>query len=74
MYERMGKAHEQLSGLTVVETDDLLGGGVGDKFMDAVNQLRARVNVGKWQELTVSATEYGGRTLRQDRATPSRSP
>ena len=44
MHERVGNDQDQLSGLIVVETDDLLGGGVGDKFMDAVSKLRTRFN------------------------------
>ena len=39
MYEKMhGKEKPQLSGLIVVETDDLLGGGIGPKFHLAVEQ------------------------------------
>ena len=55
----------QLSGLLVVETDDLLGGGIGDKFHRAVDQLKRRLKFGKWIVLQEKATEYGGRTLKQ---------
>ena len=65
MYERMGSNKDELSGLIVVETDDLLGGGVGDKFLEAVAKLKNKFNFGKWKNLSESATEYGGRTLMQ---------
>lgn len=68
MYEKMnGKDKPQLTGLIVVETDDLLGGGTGPKFHDAVEQLRKRYTFGKWKVLMDEPTEYGGRTLRQSK-------
>ena len=66
MYEKIaGGGKEQLSGLIVVETDDLLGGGIGPQFHDAVTQLRKRYTFGKWKILMDEAAEYGGRTLQQ---------
>ena len=56
---------EQFSGLVVVETDDLLGGGIGPKFEAAIEQLRKKYKFGKWKNLMKEQTEYGGRTLRQ---------
>ena len=65
MYEKIHGKEEQLSGLIVVETDDLLGGGIGPRFQNAVAQLKKRYTFGKWKVLMDEATEYGGRTLRQ---------
>ena len=65
MYEDMGAGTEELSGLIVIETDDLLGGGVGDKFHKAVTELKKRFTFGKWIYLQEQSTEYGGRTLKQ---------
>ena len=68
MYEKMhGKEKPQLSGLIVVETDDLLGGGTGPSFHFAVEQLKKRYTFGKWKVLMDESTEYGGRTLRQSK-------
>jgi len=64
-YEPLGKSQVDLSGLICVETDDLLGGGIGPKFHAAVEQLRKEYNFGKWKILQENATEYGGRTLKQ---------
>jgi len=55
----------QLSGLVLVETDDLLGGGTGDQFSEAIATLRRKYNSGKWNELMDNSHEYGERTLRQ---------
>ena len=72
MYEKMhGKEEPQLSGLIIVETDDLLGGGrehsVAPKFHHAVELLRKRYQFGKWKILMDESTEYGGRALRQSK-------
>ena len=63
MYETLGGKENQFSGLVLVETDDLLGGGIGDKYLDAVAELRRHFKFGKWVELMDTPTEYGGRTL-----------
>ena len=55
----------KFSGLIVVETDDLLGGGNSDKFNKSVAELRKRYNFGKWVSLQEQSSEYGGRTLKQ---------
>jgi hypothetical protein len=55
----------QLSGLVLVETDDLLGGGIGGQFFEAIKTLRRKYNFGKWNELMDASHEYGGRTLQQ---------
>ena len=65
-YEDLGKIHEALSGLVVIETDDLLGGSIGPKMDAAVAELKRRLNFGKWVKLKDQATEYGGRTLKQN--------
>ena len=70
MYEKMGgQAEPQLSGLIVVEADDLLGGGrdrrLAPRFHDAVDALRKRYQFGKWKILMEQQTEYGGRSLKQ---------
>ena len=65
MYEKIGKELKQFSGLVCVETDDLLGGGIGPKFQTAIETLRKEYNFGKWKVLQDASTEYGGRTLRQ---------
>ena len=48
-----------------VETNDLLGGGIGSKFQAAIAALRKAYNFGKWQQLVEISTEYGGRTSNQ---------
>jgi hypothetical protein len=58
---------EKLCGLIVIETDDLLGGGVTDSFHQAVAELRRHFTFGKWVELQTASCEYGGRTLKQGR-------
>ena len=65
MYEDLGAGKPELSGIIVIETDDLLGGGIGDKFHDAVKRLTTRFKFGKWVELQEKSCEYGGRTLKQ---------
>ena len=67
MYEKMNGKDNQLTGLIVVETDDLLGGGTGPKFHNAIEQLKKRYKFGKWKVLMDDSTEYGGRTLRQSK-------
>ena len=72
MYEKMhGQTEPQLSGLIIVETDDLLGGGrdrrLAPKFHAAVEELRKRYQFGKWKVLMDEQTEYGGRTLKQSK-------
>ena len=55
----------QYSELIMVEKDDLLGAGIGDKFFDAVAALRKKYNFGKLVELMDQSHEYGGKTLIQ---------
>ena len=55
VYEDVGDQKEQLTGVIVIETDDLLGGGVGDQFHNAATELRRRFNLGKWVELNETA-------------------
>ena len=54
-----------LTGLTVIETGDLLGGGTSDKFHNATVALKKRFDLEKWVELSEKSAEYGGRTLHQ---------
>ena len=56
---------DQLNGFVVIETDDLLGGGIGEKFHAAIEILRERFTFGKWVALQERATDYGGRTIKQ---------
>jgi len=65
MYETLNGKENQFSGLICVETDDLLGGGIGPKYQDAITQLRKEYNFGKWKILQEGPTEYGGRTVWQ---------
>ena len=37
----------QVTGLILIETDDLFGGGIGDKYHNAVAELRKRFKFGK---------------------------
>ena len=67
MYETLKGKENQFSGLIVTETDDLLGGGIGPKFQRAVEERKKRYTFGKWKILMDEATEYGGRTLRQEK-------
>ena len=50
----------------MVETYDLLGGGVGDRFHQAVEDRKRTLKFGEWAELQQQSCEYGGRTLRQE--------
>ena len=65
MYETHNGEIDALTGMICVETDDLMGGGVGECWFNAISQLRKRYNFGKWTELMEKSTEYGGRTLKQ---------
>jgi len=40
-----------LCGVIVIETDDLLGGGIGPKFDEAMKRLRARFKLCSWHYL-----------------------
>ncbi len=51
-----------MSGLIVMETDDLLGGGIGDKFLQSVVELRKRFIFGTWVDLRGKSCDYGGRS------------
>ena len=64
MYETINGVKDALSGL-VVETDDLLGGGIGQLFQDAMKKLREKFNFGTWHYIKDVPRQYGGRTLRQ---------
>ncbi len=55
-----------MSGLSVVETDDLLGFRIGDRFLQCVVELRKRFTFGKWVDLQKKSCDYGGRTLKQN--------
>ena len=48
---------QHLCGLICIETDDLLGGGIGDKFHNAVKELKTRFQFGKWVQLQEKATQ-----------------
>ena len=46
-----------------METDDLLGGGTGDKFFEALETLKPKYWFGTWKEFMDVSHEYGGRAL-----------
>ena len=66
MYEDVGDKKDQFTGLLIMETDDILCGGVGNRFHEAVTKLRKRFIFGKWGCIMDQAQEYGGRTLKQN--------
>ena len=49
MYEELEGVPNKLSGLVVIATDDLLGGGIGPKFEAAVATLRKTYTFGKFK-------------------------
>ena len=55
MYEGQAGS-EQLTGLIVIETDDLLGGGIGSKWTNAIAQLRNTFKFGSWTWLREDAS------------------
>ena len=63
--QKNGEKKHSLSGLIIIETDDLLGGGIRPKFHDAIEKLRARFKFGSWHYLADKERQYGGRTLKQ---------
>ena len=65
MYEKMHGQKFDLCGVIVIETDDLLGAGIGQKFKDAIERLRERFKFGSWHWLKEKPRQYGGRTLHQ---------
>ena len=65
MYETLHGKENQFSGLVCVDTDDLLGGGIGPKYQAAIAALRKAYNFSKWKELMEASTEYGGRILKR---------
>ena len=66
MYEHLkpGEGLRQ-SGLIIIETDDLLGGGIGPKFQYAIEELQKIFKFGSWHWLMERSRQYGGRTLFQ---------
>ena len=54
-----------LVGVMVIETNDFLMGGIGDKWDSAVASFKRRYMFGSWHSLMQGAREYGGRTLLQ---------
>ena len=65
MYETINGVKDALSGMIVIETDDLLGGGIGPLFQDAMDKLRKKFNFGSWHYIKDASKQYGGRTVRQ---------
>ena len=51
MYEKMHGQQFDLCGVIIIETDDLLGAGIGQKFKDAIERLRERFKFGSWHWL-----------------------
>ena len=66
MYETLNGVSDQFSGLIVTERDGLLGGGIGDKFHEAVKRLKTRFTFERWVKLIDNAAEYGGRRVKQN--------
>ena len=58
MCEKYQGEDNRLTGIICVETDDLLGGGCGPKFHDAMEALRKRYKFGKWKMLMDEPTGY----------------
>ena len=48
-----------------IETDDLLGGGIGLKWDRAIEKPKSKFEFGRWKDLMEAQQEYGGRTIRQ---------
>ena len=66
MYEILGRKENQRSGPVFVETDDPLGGEIGDKYLDAVAELRRQFKFGKWMELMeIRILMFDNRRLKQ---------
>ena len=65
MYETLAGKPKTLSGLIVIETDDLLFGGVGPKYKHAINALRESFTFGAWHDLKAAPKQYGGVTIQQ---------
>eukprot|EP00971_Amphidinium_carterae_P009984 196990-Amphidinium_carterae.1 len=55
---------EGLGGLICVLVDDVLGGGRGVKFREALEWLKTKVKFGKWEGFK-EEREYGGKSIRQ---------
>eukprot|EP00971_Amphidinium_carterae_P350893 6491795-Amphidinium_carterae.1 len=55
----------RLSGVLLVETDDLLFGGKGKTFDNAMSNIRASFKFGHWRTLLHKPAEYSGRRLVQ---------
>ena len=61
MYETLpGMEVEVFTRPVVTETDDLPGGGAGDKFFGAIEDLKRRFTFGKWHDLQEGSVDYGG--------------
>ena len=53
-----------LSGVVVIETDDLLFGGVGPKYHEGIKTLRQSFKFWQWHNLMGAPKQYGGVTLK----------
>eukprot|EP00971_Amphidinium_carterae_P147531 2923798-Amphidinium_carterae.1 len=53
-----------LGGIICVLVDDILGGGRGQKFHEAMQKLKDKVKFGKWEKFD-SEREYGGKSIQQ---------
>jgi hypothetical protein len=62
---KTSKGKEILIGVISIETDDLLGGGIGPKWATAIEKLRKNFDFGRWKNLMEASQEYGGRTIKQ---------
>jgi len=65
MYETLGGKPKSLSGLVVIETDDLLFGGVGPKYLQGIEAMRKSFTFGAWHDLRLAPKQYGGVTIHQ---------
>ena len=49
MYDQTSKGKDILIGVISIETDDLLGGGIGPKWIAAIETLRSEFDFGPWK-------------------------
>jgi hypothetical protein len=50
MYDQTSKGKEILIGVISIETDDLLGGGIGTKWDTSIEKLRKKFEFGRWEK------------------------
>ena len=58
----------RLCGILAIHVDDIVTGGIGNKYRRAINQLRSALPFRKWR---VNCGDYVGRRVEQDPVTKS---